>query len=155
MKLKLLIETQQHPESRKTKGDHTKVKLLKNQYTQGKLYVDQDDVIMLKSPDGKLNGSVISIPPSLYPGIANALHIQLGHPSKAQLSALMSWHFHTPGGKSIIDEVADNCHQCATVRKLPKVLLKFTTTPSQRLCSKFSVDVIERCTQKILVICPP
>ena len=71
MKLKLLIETQQHPESRKTKGDHTKVKLLHNQFTQRKLYVDQDDVIMLKSPDGKFNGSVISIPPSLYPGITN------------------------------------------------------------------------------------
>ena len=152
MKLKQLIETQQLPESRKTKGDHTKVKLLHNQYTQGKLYVDQDDVIMLKSPDGKFNGSVISIPPSLYPGITNALHIQLGHPSKAQLSALMSRYFYTPGGKSIIDDVSDNCHQCATVRKLPKVLLEDTTTPSQGLCSKFSVDVIERCNQKILVV---
>ena len=152
MKLKQLIKTQQLPESKKTRGDHTKVKLLHNQYTQGNLYIDQDDIVMLKSSNGKFDGSVISIPPSLFPGITNALHIQLGHPSKTQLSALMSRYFYSPGGKAIIDDVSDNCHQCSTVRKLPKVLLKDTTSTSHGLCTKFAVDIIERYSQKILVL---
>ena len=57
MKLKQLIVTQQLPEARKTKGEHTKVKLLHNHYTQGKLYIDQDDLIMLKTTNGNFNGS--------------------------------------------------------------------------------------------------
>ena len=47
MKLKQLISTQQLPNSKKTKGDNTKIKLLHNQYTQGKLYVDHDDMVMI------------------------------------------------------------------------------------------------------------
>ena len=152
MKLKQLISTQQLPNSKKTKGDNTKIKLLHNQYTQGKLYVDHDDMVMIKSPVGHYKGSVILIPPSLFPGITNALHIQLGHPSKAQLSSLMARFFYTPGGKAIIDDITDHCYQCATVRCLPKVLLEDTTSPSSGLCSKFSIDVIERFSQKLLVI---
>ena len=89
-KLSHLISTQQLPETKKTKGDYTKLKLLHNQYTQGKLFIDNDGLIMLKSPEGKLNGVVISVPPSLFPGIANALHLQLEHPSKSQLSGLIA-----------------------------------------------------------------
>ena len=127
-KLDSLIKTQQLPETRKKKGDHTKLKLLHNLYTQGKLYTDTDGLIMDKSADGSFNGATISIPPSLYPGLINALHIRLDHPSKTQLIGLAARYFYTPGWRGIIEEISDNCHQCATVRKLPKVLLDYTTS---------------------------
>ena len=50
MKLIDLINSRQLPESKKRKGDFTKLKLLHNLYSQGKLFVDKDDVIMVKWP---------------------------------------------------------------------------------------------------------
>ena len=151
-KLSDLILTQQLPESKKRKGDFTKLKLLHNLYTQGKLFIDNDDLIMVKVPEGCLNGAVISIPPSLFPGVINALHIKLDHPSRAQLTSLVGRYFYTPGWRAVVDEVSLQCHQCATLRPLPKVLLEDSTSPPQGLATHFAADVIERNTQKILIL---
>ena len=151
-KLADLILTQQLPESRKRKGDYTKLKLLHNLYTQGKLFIDTDGTILVKSPDGNFNGSVLSIPPSLYPGVANAIHIRLDHPSRTQLSSLISRYFYTPGWRAIIDDISEKCHQCAAVKKLPKVLLENSTAIPSGIATNFAADVIERSTQKILVV---
>ena len=107
---------------------------------------------MVKTPDGAFDGSVISIPPALFPGVINALHIRLEHPSKTQLTDLVSRYFYVPGWRTIIEDVCDSCHQCATVRKLPKVLLDDTSSTPPGLASNFAVDIIERCQQKILII---
>ena len=107
---------------------------------------------MVKSADGSFNGATISIPPSLYPGLINALHIRLDHPSKTELIGLAARYFYTPGWRGIIEEISDNCHQCATVRKLPKVLLDDTTSKPRGIATDFAADVIERETQKILVV---
>ena len=48
-KLTDLIRTQQLPKSKKRKEDFTKLKLLHNLYTQGKLYIDKDDIILIKT----------------------------------------------------------------------------------------------------------
>ena len=106
----------------------------------------------MRSPEGKINGAVISVPPSLFPGIVNALHLRFDHPSKNQLSGLIRRYFYTPGWRAVVDEVCDTCHQCATIRKLPKVLLEDSTTQSQGFATKFSAGVIERCSQKILIV---
>ena len=98
---------------------------------------------MVKSLEAALNGSIISLPPSLFPGITNAFHLRLDHPSKAQLINLMGRYFYTPGWRAIIADVSDTCHQCATIRKLPKVLLDDTTTVPDRVVSSFTADVIE------------
>ena len=151
-KLTDLILSQQLPETRKTKGDYTKLKLLHNLYTQGKLHVDKQGLIMIKTPEGSFEGSVISVPPSLFPGVINALHLRLEHPSKAQLTSLVSRYFYAPGWRAMIDEVSNNCHQCAAVRQLPKVLLDDTSATPSGLASNFAVDIIERHQQKILII---
>ena len=49
-KIVQLINTQQLPETKRTKGIHTKVKLPHNLYTQGKLYIDTDGLILMRSP---------------------------------------------------------------------------------------------------------
>ena len=151
-KLRDLIQTRQLPEAKKRNGDSTKLKLLHNIYTQGKLIVEDDGLVMIKSPEAANNGLLLSVPPSLFPGIANAFHLRLDHPSKAQLTSLMARYFYAPGWRAIIAEVSDNCHQCATLRKLPKVLLEDSSTTPEKLASNFSADVIEREGQKILVV---
>ena len=150
-KLLNLIETRQLPETKKTKGDHTKLKLLHNLYCQGKLIVD-DGLILVKTPGGHFHDAAISVPPSIFPGIAHALHVRLDHPSKGQLASLLARYFYTPGWRSVIDQITDACHQCIALRKLPKVLIEDTHTPVSSIASRFSADVIEREAQKILIV---
>ena len=151
-KLRDLITTQQLPEARKTNGLNTKLKLLHNKYTEGKLFIDADGMFMLRTPEGKFSGSTISVPPSIYPGLVSALHIQLDHPSRGQLASLLDRYFYTPGSRAIIDSISDGCIHCASMRKLPKVLLKDSTQIPQHMASHFAADVIERASQKILVL---
>ena len=150
-KLLDLIQTRQLPESKKTKGDYTKLKLLHNLFTQGKLFVE-NGLILVKPPGGAPSNSLISVPPSIFPGIVHTLHIRLDHPSKGQLSNLMSRYFYSPGWKQIINDVTDLCPQCAAVKKLPKVLLEDTTTIPESVASTFAADVIEREGQRILIL---
>ena len=150
-KLLNLIKTRQLPEVKKTKGDNTKIKLLHNLYTQGKLIVE-NGLVMVNAPMGNFNGNAISIPPSIFPGIANALHLRLDHPSKAQLSGLIARYFYTPGWRNVINTVSDSCPQCASVKRLPKVLLEDTSSKPASIGSSFAADIIEREGQKIMVI---
>ena len=147
-----LIQTRQLPQAKKTGGDHTRLKLLHNLYSIGKLTISKDGLMVVKSPDGFYEGSAISIPHALFPGLANALHIRLDHPSKAQLGGLLSRYFYSPGWRAIVDSVSDNCHQCVALKTLPKVLLEDTNKKSDGFASEFAVDVIERTGQKILIV---
>ena len=107
---------------------------------------------MLRTPEGMFNNAVISVPPSLFPGLMSALHLRLDHPSRTQLSSLVARYFYTPGWKSIIDEISENCHQCAAMKKLPKVLIEDSSSIPESLGSNFAADVIERQHQRILVL---
>ena len=151
-KLNELIQTQQLPEQKKRKGDFTKLKLLHNLYTTGKLFIDTDDLILVKTPQGRISNAVISVPPSLFYGLMNALHIKLQHPSKGQLISLVQRYFYTPGWRSVIEEVTSQCHQCSTLRQLPKILLEDTTETPKGIGTDLAADVIERNTQKILIV---
>ena len=50
-KLLQLINSRQLPETKKTKDDNTKIKLLHNLYTQGKLFL-KDGLFLVKNPEG-------------------------------------------------------------------------------------------------------
>ena len=117
-----LIRTGQLPQSKKTGGDNTRLKLLHNLYTQGKLQINKDGLILVRSQDGFFEGSAISVPHVIFPGLVNAIHIRMDHPSKAQLCNVVSRFFYAPGWKAMTEQVSDNGHQCAALRILPKVL---------------------------------
>ena len=151
-KLRELITTQQLPESRKTNGPFTKLKLLHNKYTEGKLFIDKDGMFMVRSQNGHFNGAVISVPPAIYPGLVSALHIQLDHPSRSQMSDLLDRYFYTPGGRAIVENISSNCVHCAAMKTLPKVLIQDTSQTPTGMATNFAADVIERATQKILVV---
>ena len=85
--LAFLIETSQSPERKKTKGDNTTLKRLHNLYKKGQLKQATDGLITVTQVDPK-HGSyeAISIPSQMFPGLIQAIHLKLGHPSKLQLS---------------------------------------------------------------------
>ena len=149
-KLKHLIEIGQSPEKKKTKDDNTKLKLLHNLYCKGDLEI-KEGVIMVKTAEGHFKGKAISIPYQMYPGLTQALHLRLQHPSKIQLTNLMQRFFYCPGYAQVINDVTDSCQQCLALKNLPKALIENTTSRVESFGSKFSVDIMERERQVIFV----
>ena len=82
----------------------------------------------------------------------NTLHTKIGHPSKAQLTSLVRRYFYTTGWRESIDEILMQCHQCAILRELPKMLIEDTTTIPDRIGTHLAADVIERALQKIFIV---
>ena len=147
-----LIRTAQLPNKKKTRGDATKVKQLHTLYTKNELKIDRDGLVMVKNPNGHFDGWVISVPHLLLPGLASALHIKLEHPSRAQLTSLMSRYFYCPGHTALIHEVSDSCVLCRSLKPLPKSLLENTTQKVESVGSEFAVDVLQRNSQNILLM---
>ena len=149
--LRRLVSIGQHPDSKKTKGDYTVLKKLYNLYQSGDLLIRADGLIMIKARDGYFNGYVVSVPHNMFPGIAFSLHVKLGHPSKGQLTNLMSRYFYSYGGPRIINMVVDNCVQCRSVQQVPAVFAEDTTEQVEALGTHFAIDVMERNGQKIFL----
>ena len=141
------------PDKRKTKGDNTRLKILHNLYTNGNLHKGPDGFITVQHTDSDGGSSrAISVPYAMYPGLIQALHLKLNHPSRGQLSKMCAKYFYTPGHTKIIDEVTSNCSTCARLRQLPTELFSESTTRNNVFGSHFSADVIRRESQKILLI---
>ena len=150
-RFKKLVDTGQHPDKKKTRGEHTILKSLYKKYQSGEVVIQPDGLVMIKSKDGHFNGKVISVPHHLMAGIAFSLHVKLGHPSKGQLVSLMSRYFYCHGGVAIIQAVADNCVQCRSMQPIPKEFTMDSTEKVEAFGTRFAVDVIERFGQKILL----
>ena len=97
-----LINTSQSPERRKTKGDNTQLKLLHNLYKKGQLKKAADGFVTITDTGGSM---AISVPHIMFPGLIQALHLKLNHPSKLQLERISSRYFYTPGHARIVAEV--------------------------------------------------
>ena len=117
-----LIKVGQRPDKHKTKGDNTLIKHLYGYFLESRLMVDDEGTILIKVPQGHFNGFALSVPSTYAPGLIQALHYRMQHPSKAQLQALVSRYFHTIGLQKLINEISDNCPQCLALRPFPKSL---------------------------------
>ena len=151
IELRYLIESGQAPAKKGTKGDFHKLKLLYNLYSKGDLKVDKDGLVMVRQHGQDRSGWATSIPYKLFPGLCQALHLQFHHPSKSQLTSLVSRYFYSPGFQSVIAQINEDCAQCQSMKILPKVLKDFTTTPLNNFGEKSSTDVMMRKGQKFLV----
>ena len=118
--LRRLIQSGQQPENQDMGGPATELRLLYSLYKSGDLRMDKDGLVMTRAKDGYFSGWVISVPSKLMPGIANAIHIKLGHPSKSQQTALMTRYFYSPGHASVIQAVSDACLHCKSRRSRRK-----------------------------------
>ena len=156
VKLRNLIITGALPEKKKTNGPNTKLKYLHNLYQKQELKMEDDGMILVKSrksPGSTESDSwAFSVPHLLYPGLAQAIHIRLSHPSKSQLANVMGRYFYSPGYLRILDEISENCTSCQSLKILPKVLLKGEPSEIKQFASRFSADILERATQKVMVV---
>ena len=57
------------------RGKHTLLKNMHNMYLKDNLIVHSSGVIMIRSKQGHFNGFSISVPPNIFPGIAELQHI--------------------------------------------------------------------------------
>ena len=151
IRLRAMLELGQSPHKKQTKGDNFQLKLLHNLYLKGDLKVETDGLVLVRQHGGDRTGWVISVPHRLFGGLCQALHLRFSHPSKAQLSQIISRHYYSPGFQAVINETVDQCSQCLSLKTLPKVLKEFTTTPLGLVGEKFSSDVMMRAGQKFLV----
>ena len=150
--LSFLINNSLSPEKRKTKGDNTIIKRLHNLYKLGKLSIAHDGLITVTYTDPYRGPfQAISIPLSMYPGLIQALHLKLDHPSKLQLQKIAARHFYSPGYARVIEEVVNNCSVCAALKKLPNEVTSQSTEKVETFGSNFSSDVLRMHNQKIFI----
>ena len=147
-----LVRDSKIPEKKKRKGDFTRVKRLHNLYRTGQVKIDHDGFVTVKHTDAVGNVYyAISVPANFYPGLVQALHIKLNHPSKSQLLRLMSRHFYCAGQARIIEEITSACTLCASLRELPKELFSQSTTLNPVFGATFSADVIKKDGQLVFL----
>ena len=93
------------------------------------------------------------IPGHLLHCLVSALHLQLQHPTKSQLLNVFNRYFFAFDAEAVIEAVSSQCHQCASVAKVPREVGEFSTAsqPSS-LGISFACDVLCRAWQKVFVI---
>ena len=93
------------------------------------------------------------VPESYAPGLLTAMHLQLNHPSLHQLKQVFNRQFYAIGSDKIVQELSDNCHQCASLKRLRMPETPGSTSaPYSTVGSNFTADVIKRTGQNILVL---
>ena len=147
-----LIETSGIPERKKATGDYTTLKRLHNLYRNGLLKIEHDGLVTVLDTDSNGNVSkLISVPNNFFPGLVNALHIKMNHPSRAQMQRLITRYFYCPGHARMIDEVVSFCDLCKSLKDLPKELFSESTQKTPVFGRNFSADVIKKDGQLIFI----
>ena len=114
------------------------------------------DGLVTVSKDNALqpNLNLTVIPQQYLDALLTALHLQLDHPTPFQLKKVFNRQFFSLNSDKKIDNVSDNCHQCLSLKTLPKQALPTSSSaPYSHVGSNFSSDVMLRSGQKILVAC--
>ena len=135
-----------HP-SKKTK--HVKDLRL---YLQVATLNERGLLIVRKSDPFCPQRELIMVPCDMLPGLITALHICFQHPTKHQLSLLFQHYFYGLCIDTVISEVTNNCHQCNSLKKLPREVFEQSSSKSPECPGQqFAADIIRRCKQKIFV----
>ena len=129
------------------------MKRLHNLYSKGQLKQSKDGLFTISNVNQD-NGAyqAISVPTQIFPGLVQALHLTLQHPSKCQLQRLVNRYFYTPGAGRIIEEITSNCVTCASLKELPEILISESTVKTPTFGANFSADIVRAHGQKILII---
>ena len=143
-KLAKLISSGQKPEEKRTGGECTTLKLLHGQFVKGNLKIANNGLITVKAnDDAGIPRNQVVIPSKLFPGLLSALHLKLQHPTKHQMTKLVSRYFYCPGAGARITECVDNCHTCLSLKPLPQTLFSESTTQANRFGTRFSLDIMK------------
>ena len=95
----------------------------------------------------------IVVPEQVCHGLLTALHLKLQHPSQSQLSKVFSRYFYALKSDKAVDAVSKSCHHSASIKKVPRSLIKQSTSePPTSVGYNYAADIIKRSQQKIFVI---
>ena len=117
--LRRLILTEQYPTTKRTTEDYAELKGLHEKYLSGDLQIRADGLIMIKTQGGYFDGYSVSVPSTIFPGVAFVLHVKLGHLRGEHLSNLMARYFSSHGAGRKIQNAVDNCVCCRNKKKVP------------------------------------
>ena len=95
----------------------------------------------------------IVVPRGVLDGLLTSLHLQLEHPTRHQLKAVVNRHFFALDMDSALQRVTDGFHQCTSLRNAPRTVdPQSTSDPPAVVGTSFAADVIKRSKQLILVL---
>ena len=95
----------------------------------------------------------IVVPRGVLEGLLTAMHLQLYHPTKYQLRQVFNRGFFGLDVERAVSNVVDGCHTCASLKNVPSIFKEQSTTkPPDRIGRRFSMDVIKRDCQLILIM---
>ena len=95
----------------------------------------------------------IIVPRQVLDGLLTAIHLQLHHPTRHQLKAVVSRYFFALDMATAIDRVTEACHQCLSLRKVPQIVVpQSSSCPPEAIGTSFAADVIKGNKQLIFVL---
>ena len=95
----------------------------------------------------------IVVPRGVLDGLLTSLHLQLDHPTRHQLKAVVNRHFFGLDMDSALSRVTDSCHQCTSLRNAPRTVdPQSASDPPAVVGTSFAADVLKRSKQLILVL---
>ena len=95
----------------------------------------------------------IVVPRGVLDGLLTALHLRFNHPSVYQMKQLVTRYFYALDIDRALQGVCAACHHCMSLKSMPKALHpQSTSSPPGRIGSLFSMDVIRRYKQCILLL---
>ena len=113
----------------------------------------RDNLLLVKSKEPFSTRERIVIPRAAISGLITALHLKRIHPTAHQLKTVCHRYLFALDFDREIDTVVDSCHQCTLLTKSPSVKIpQSTSTPPEVIGIQFLADVIQRETQRILVV---
>ena len=74
---------------------------------------------MIKTQEGYFDGYAVSVPSTIFPGVAFVLHVKLGHLRGEHLTNLMARYFYSHEAGRKIQRAADNCVGCRKENRSP------------------------------------
>ena len=122
-------------------------------FLSAKLVIAPDGLLVHRLIKPLMVTDQIVVPEQVAVGFLTALHLKLNHPTAYQLSKSVSRYFFMLKLDEKVEEVSKSCHHCASIRDIPKSLIKQSTSePVSAVGSKYVGDIIKRSNQNIFIM---
>ena len=119
--------------------------------------ISKEGLLIVKShlPMELIPTEQIVVPKEYSLSVITLLHNdpKFNHPKTSQLEELTRRHFFIFHRKKLCQDVVNSCMRCQAEKKMSPQMLSFQTeTKSENAGTFFNADVIQRCSQRILVV---
>ena len=124
------------------------------QYINSKVVISPEGTLVVRQIEPFMpTTDRIVVPQTVIHGILTVLHIITNHPSSYQLVKVFNRFFFAVKLEVAAAQVTKSCHQCCSLKDIPKSLQKQSTEPAPEYISqRCAADVIKRSSQLVLVL---